>query len=68
MKQLSQKQLDFPETINWNEVQNITGSEVGEILSRNVMIDLMTKDRNLVPGLRAAINILYDYLEDKGKL
>lgn len=54
----------FPERYDWRMEENVTASIVGERLADAVSADLLG-ERNFVPGLRLAMNILLDYIEEK---
>lgn len=51
---------NFPENFEWNLVESIKISEIGERLSQAIKKDLQTKDRIFVPGLRLTLRILLE--------
>jgi hypothetical protein len=55
---------EFPERHDWRMEDNITASAIGEKISDCISADLLG-ERNFVPGLRMALNILLEYLEEK---
>ena len=55
---------EFPERHDWRMVDSITISEIGEKISDCISADLLG-ERNFVPGLRMALNIFLEYLEEK---
>lgn len=52
----------FPEEFNWDSLDSVIASSVGTALSRAIEreLKLPIPDRHNVPGLRKALNILWD--------
>lgn len=56
--QLPDFDYEFPERFNWGAIDSITISEAAEEMCRHISDGFSTLDRNNVPGLRLALNIL----------
>lgn len=51
---------NYPERYNWDLLDSHKLSKIAEEISAKIDEDLKTEDRNLVPGLRTALNIIAD--------
>jgi len=49
---------EYPEKYTWGRIDKITYSNLGSLLSNWIEHDIKTIDRNLVPGLRKALNLI----------
>lgn len=54
---------EFPEKFPWGWVDQISLANVSATLVNHIEHDLRTADRNYVPGLRAALNVIADVAE-----
>ena len=54
---------EYPEQYTWGRIDSITYSNLGNTLSNWILYDLKTIDRNLVPGLRKALNLIAERAE-----
>lgn len=52
---------EFPESYSWGLVDSIALSDIAISLARRVIDDLLTKDRNYVPGCRLALREIAFY-------
>ena len=48
---------EFPEQFNWYIADSHLASKIAEEMKRLILSDLETEERNLVPGLRKALNV-----------
>ena len=48
----------YPEDYAWGKIDSLKFSNFGYALSNLIYQDLKTKNRNLVPGLRKALNVM----------
>ena len=53
----------FPETYNWNKIDSIKLCKLALNYKGWIQHDLKNIDRNLVPGLRKALNIIAERAE-----
>ena len=51
---------EAPEKFTWELVDQISLSNVARTIVDQIERDLRSDDRNYVPGLRLALNIIYD--------
>ena len=56
---------EFPETFTWEWVDSISLGNVASGIVNQINHDVR-RDRNLVPGLRVALNTIADVAEIKG--
>ena len=56
---------EFPEAFTWGWLDSISLGNVASDVVNQINHDLR-RDRNLVPGLRAALNIIADVAEIEG--
>ena len=54
---------EFPEAYTWGRIDSIKFCNVATTISNYINHDLRSVDRNLVPGLRQALNIIADHAE-----
>ncbi len=52
----------FPELYPWGQIDSRIFSELCPNIAREIAVDFKTKDRNLVPGLRLALNMIHNHL------
>jgi len=52
----------FPETFTWGWVDSTRLADIASVIVNHIEHDLR-RDRNYVPGLRAALNIIADIAE-----
>jgi hypothetical protein len=53
---------EFPETFTWEWLDSIALTNITTVIVNHIEHDLR-RDRNYVPGLRAALNIIADVAE-----
>ncbi len=53
-----EKVMHHPEHYNWENLDSYMLNELSDLIVYRIMNDLETKDRNLVPGLRAGLKFL----------
>ena len=56
---------EFPEAFTWGWVDSISLCNLASVIVNQINHDLR-RDRNLVPGLRAALNTIADVAEING--
>lgn len=49
---------EFPESFDWNLIDSLKITPIAVDITKKIEDDLMTKERNLVPGLRKALIII----------
>jgi len=49
---------NFPETYDWNKIDSRQALKMASEIKRWIQHDLESNERNLVPGLRKALNII----------
>ena len=54
---------NYPEVFPWGHLDSITVSNIASDIRNSIDHDLRTSHRNLVPGLRVALNIIADHAE-----
>ena len=54
---------EYPEQFTWGHLDSISLCNVASELSNHINHDLKTVERNKVPGLRLALNIIAKYAE-----
>lgn len=57
---------EFPERFDWNSLDGVGSRTVCELaykLSSHIMVDLASTNRIYTPGLRSALNHLYNVYE-----
>lgn len=52
---------EFPELFDWESLDGVALSCIGEYISDLIIADLKTEDRSKVQGLRSALNIVAEY-------
>lgn len=59
----SEYSVYFPENFNWSLVESPKTQVIAETIASAIFVDVVSRDRNLVPGLREALRVIAENSE-----